>query len=289
MIKVASYQFTPASFIQTRKAQIRNILEKTILHNIDFLCLPEGSLTGYYSQETLARENSLDVNGEDFQEWLTLFNNTTATVIVGFNERNNDQIFDSAAIIENGLLLGVQRKHHLYHNYFTSGTSFSTFRSKGITFGVVICLDTTSFEPSRLLALQGATILFSPMCNKVSTNHAYAKRPLYYSHFVARTFENRCWLISADWIWANDGTYVCPGHSVIYDPDGVEIVRSLEGEEGFIMTEISQEHLFTEKGRRIHGSPVLKKEINRITYTITENENEIFSRNGHTLLTKGNA
>lgn len=116
-----------------------------------------------------------------------------------------------------------------------------------------------------ILALQGATILFSPMCNKVSLGHAYAQRPSYYSHFVARSHENRCWLISADWIWTNDGTSVCPDHSVIYDPDGREITRSQEGEEQFLIAEIPFNHLFHKKGRRVHGSQELAREIERLT------------------------
>ena len=265
MIKVAAGQYTPVCEIQARKTQMKNILEKAAAERIDFLCLPEGFLTGYYAQEDLARKNSLEVGGLDFKEWLEVFRYSNSTIIVGFNERDGDHIFDSAAIIENGNLLGVQRKHYLYHNYFASGTSFSPFRSKGITFGVVICLDTNYFEPARILALQGASILFSPMCNKVSLSHAHSKRPSYYSHFIARSHENRCWLISADWIWTNDGTSVCPGHSVIYDPDGCEIARSQEGEEQFLIAEIPLNHLFHEKGRRVRGSGKLAREIERLT------------------------
>jgi predicted amidohydrolase len=264
MIKVAAYQYTPAIDIQDRKAQIQNILKKAASKHIDFLCLPEGSLTGYYAEEDLARKNSLKVKGVDFKEWLEVFRDSTTTVIVGFNERDGHQIFDSAAIIENGKFLGVQRKHYVYHNYFASGASFSSFSSKGITFGVVICLDTNYFEPARILALQGATILFSPMCNTVSSDHAYAKRPPYYSHFVARTHENRCWLISADWIWTNDGTSVCPGHSVIYNPDGHEIARSQEEKEQFLIVELPLNHLFHEKGRRVHGSQKLAQAIEQL-------------------------
>ena len=81
--------------------------------------------------------------------------------------------------------------------------------------------------------MQGASILFCPMCNKVPLQHSYANCPPYYSHFVARAHENRCWLIAADWIWANDGEMVCPGNSCIYDPDGREISRSHKGLEKF--------------------------------------------------------
>ena len=114
MIKAAAYQYTPANDIQARKAQIQNILEKAASKHVDFLCLPEGALTGYYAQEELARKNSLAVEEENFQEWLGVFRNSAPTVIVGFNERDRDQIFDSAAIIENSTLLGID----LYFIYY---------------------------------------------------------------------------------------------------------------------------------------------------------------------------
>lgn len=261
MVKIASCQLTPAFEINARKAQINDVLLKCEAECMDFICFPEGFLTGYYAQETLARKHSLEIGEAAFTEWLELFKISTATIIVGFNEREGSHIFDSAVIIENGKLLGVQRKHYLYHEYFTPGASFSPFSSKGITFGVVICLDTNYFEPSRLLALQGATILFSPMCNRVALDHPYAKRPPYYSQFVARSHENRCWLITADWVLTSDGNSICPGHSSIYDPDGREMARSREGNEDILVIDIPRERLFEDKGRRVHGSPSLVQEL----------------------------
>ncbi len=261
MIRIGSYQATPESTFAARKAQVNRLLAKAGKELVDFVCFPEGFLTGYYAEKELARKNCLEVTGAIFQEWLAEVSPYQSTLIIGFNELDGDYIFDSVAIVERGNLLGVQRKHYLYHNYFTPGSSFSVFRSKSILFGVTICLDTIYFEPARLLALQGATILFSPMCNQVPLSHPYAKRPSYYSHFVARSFENRCWLITADWICPDDGRTVCPGHSVIYDPDGQEIARSPEGEEALMIVNIPKDRLFQEKGRRVHGSPALFQEI----------------------------
>jgi len=261
MIRIAACQLIPASNSEARKIQAQIILMKAEAECIDFLCFPEGFLTGYYYNESLARKNSLEVGESAFEEWLEVLKDSKATIIVGFNEREGNCLFDSAAVIEHGKLIGVQRKHYLYHNYFTSSSSFSSFQSKGVSFGIVICLDTNYFEPARLLALQGASILFSPMCNRVSLDHPYAKRSSYYSHFVARSFENRCWLITADWIWPVDNASVCPGHSVIYDPDGQEISRSTEGEEQLLIFDIPQERLFHEKGRRVYGSVSLVQEL----------------------------
>lgn len=257
MIRVAAIQAAPAVDIETRKTQIHSILSKADEELIDFVCFPEGFLTGYYADEMSAKKNSLEVHAIFFQEWLSVLARYRSTIIIGFNELERGLLYDSVAAIENGKLLGVQRKHYLYHEYFTPGTDFSPMFSKEVSFGIIVCLDSNYFEPSRLLSLRGATILFCPMCNKVPAEHPYATRPPYYSQFVARSHENRCWLIAADWVWAYDGENICPGHSCIYDPDGQEITRSIDGKEDLLIIDIPRERLFQEKGRRVYGSPSL--------------------------------
>lgn len=264
MIRVAALQACPHKSFEDRKKQIFNALAHSENHDVDFLCFPEGFLTGYYEDEHEALKNSFDISDSVFQKWLSETASFRTTFIMGFNEKHEGELFDSAAIIENGRLLGIQRKHYLYHDYFSSSTDFSVFQSKGIPFGVVICLDSNYFEPSRILSLQGACILFIPMCNKVTPSHPFADKPPYYSHFVARAHENRCWLIAADWIWPNDGNLVCPGHSVIYDSDGREMTRSQIGKEEFLTADIPLTRLHKEKGKRVHGSEILGKALSKL-------------------------
>jgi 5-aminopentanamidase len=264
MIRVAAYQVAPKATFKERKEQIHNALQKADGKDIDFICFPEGFLTGYYAQESLARETSLEINGDVFKDFLHEIRGYRITLIIGFNELASGNIFDSVATVENGKLLGIQRKHYLYHDYFTPGDSYLCLQSKGVSFGIIVCLDSNYFEPARLLAIQGASILFCPMCNKVPLQHPYAKRPPYYSQFIARSHENRAWLVAADWIWPDDGQMFCPGHSVIYDPDGKEIACSDENKEQFVVTDIPTERLFHEKGRRLHGSAPLAQKIAKL-------------------------
>jgi predicted amidohydrolase len=114
MIRVAAYQATPKNSIGERLQQISEALEKADDEQIHFLCSPEGFLTGYYAEKELAEQTSMAVASSDFQNFLKPTAHFEATFIVGFNERDGDKIFDSAAVIEKGKLLGVQRKHYLY-------------------------------------------------------------------------------------------------------------------------------------------------------------------------------
>lgn len=257
-VRVGAYQANPN---QSPKEKLIQILKKAEKDEIDFLCLPEGFLTGYYSNLEEALTHSLTI--EDLNQWVEMTEPYSTTLIVGFNERQGYKLYDSAAIIENGKLIGIQRKHYLYHSYFTPADQFQSFISKGITFGVTICLDTNYFEPTRLLALQGATLIFSPQCNKVEKNHPYSERPSYFSHLVARAHENRCWIVTAD--WHENDSLVCPGSTVIYDPEGKEIKRSTPFQDDLIVHDIPLDLLHTQKGRRLHGSPQLQKIVLRLT------------------------
>ncbi len=262
MIRIAAFQTYPKSQIEQRYAQIHNILSKADALNIDFICFPEGFLTGYYDNKALTIQNSLNIKEEPFKEFVQELQNYRSTIIIGFNEIDDTgSLYDSVAIIESGKLLGTQRKHYQYHDFCTPGLTFNTFESKGVCFGVVICLDSNYFEPSRILALQGATLLFVPSCNKVPFDNTYAHRPSYYAHFAARAHENRCWLISADWHWPFEDHLIGPGHSAIYNPNGQEVLRSKQLSEDLIINDIPDDQLSLPKGKRVHGSPFLWKTL----------------------------
>lgn len=73
------------------------------------------------------------------------------------------------------------------------------------------------------------------------------------------------------WVWPNDGNFVCSGHTVIYNPDGQEMARSVEGKEQVLIYKIPSTHLYREKGRRVIGSAVLAEQLVRASIEYKEN------------------
>lgn len=57
MVKVAACQLTPAAGVESRKRQMHTWLAKAEAEGVDFICFPEGFLTGYYAEVELARIN----------------------------------------------------------------------------------------------------------------------------------------------------------------------------------------------------------------------------------------
>ena len=262
MLRIAAYQSQgPVTSIQTQVEVIKDVLQKADRQSIDIVCFPEGFLTGYYSDQTTAKQLSLDRQEPYFLEILSKLSVFSAVAILGFNERVGEDLYNSVAVIEKGCVLGIQRKHFLYYDYFTPGTDFTPVPIKGVSIGVLVCLDSNYLEPARILALQGARLLLVPMCNRVPIDHPFANRPDYYSHFIARTFENNCWLLTADWVYPNDGETVCPGHSCIYDPNGREIKRSKKDNEQLLVTDIPDSHFSVPIKQRVTGSEVLNHQL----------------------------
>ena len=97
--------------------------------------------------------------------------------------------FNSAlACDERGEVLGVYRKTHIpayfpdeqqggtgsYERmYFSPGPALPVFAWRGVRFGIQICYDRLFPEPSRVLALQGAEIIFMPICYSTYSDAAH--------------------------------------------------------------------------------------------------------------------
>ncbi len=118
-IRVRAYQANPGFSTHERIQHSLEALKKADDQQLDFLCFPEGFITGYYAEKEQAERTAIAITDSDFQDFLKQSASFKVTFIIGFNEKAKDKIFDSAAVIEKGKLLGVERKHYLYHNYFT--------------------------------------------------------------------------------------------------------------------------------------------------------------------------
>ena len=262
MLRIAAYQAAaPAKSIEGQLEVIKRVLQSADGKGIDIVCFPEGFLTGYYSDRETAQLRSLECKGALFSKVLAELAPFSAAAILGFNERFEGNLFNSVAVIEQGTLCGIQRKHFLYHNYFTAGEVFAPISVKGVSIGVLVCLDSNYLEPARILALQGAQVFFVPMCNRVALDHRFVKRPAHYSHFIARAYENRCWVAAADWAYPSDGETVSVGHSCIYSPNGEEIKRSEESKEQLLVADIPMEHLSTPVTARVMGSEKVNAQL----------------------------
>ncbi|MBP8248275.1 MAG: carbon-nitrogen hydrolase family protein, partial [Phenylobacterium sp.] len=76
----------------------------------ELLVFPEGYLQGYLTEEPLARRHALNLSGPEFAASLARLPRTGPTLVLGLIEEEGGRVFNTAAVIAHGELLGRYRK-----------------------------------------------------------------------------------------------------------------------------------------------------------------------------------
>jgi predicted amidohydrolase len=153
--------------------------------------------------------------------------------IVGFTEIDRlGRLFNSAAVVSGGTIVGVYRKLHpaIRRSVYQAGDAMPVFTVAGLTFGIIICLDSTYAEPARSMATRGAAALFVPTNNglpavKAGPELAAEARKV----DIARATENGVSVIRAD-VVGSTSELASYGSSGIVGPDGT-VLASAAGDD----------------------------------------------------------
>jgi predicted amidohydrolase len=181
------------------EANLKKVIEGLELASqakLDIVSFPESFLTGYYPTEEDARANSFAIDSPEMRRVLEQTARFESIFMVGFNEVRGGRLRNTVAVIERGELLGRYSKAMPIHRYFEPGREFPVFEKKGLKFGVVICADGGYIEPTRILALKGAQLIFAPHFNFVSgpVKHYQMVR----NDHIARAVENGVYFLRAN-------------------------------------------------------------------------------------------
>lgn len=173
-------------------------------------------------------------------------------LILPFAERANSGMYNAAMVLDrNGSWLGTYRKTHIpayfpnenaggtgsYEKfYFTPGEGLPVFDVGGARVGIQICNDRLYPEPSRVLALSGAEIIFMPICYSVYSDPEY-RNAIWDVAMRARAFENGLFVVAANRVGL-EGVRQHLGRSMIVDPRGTILVEARSEREELIVAEI---------------------------------------------------
>ena len=219
-------------------------LKKADADRVDIVCFPECFLTGYPDDSEIARRDAFSIDSPQIMQLLDQTAKFEAAFIVGFNELRGSDLYNTAVVVHKGHLLGHYSKCTAYMKFHRQGREFPVFEHKGLKFGVVICSDGGYIEPSRLLALQGAKVIFAPHFNYISQQGLIGHFMHVRADHTARAVENMVYFVRGnnvslgkeECINGYDG--VGYGDSYIIDPWGEIMVRSRRHQEDFIFADI---------------------------------------------------
>jgi len=229
---------------ETNLGKVVQGLERADREHVEIVCFPECFLTGYPDTEAPARRDAFAVDSPSMLKLLDRTSRFEATYIVGFNELRGQDLYNSAAVIRQGRVLGLYSKCSAYHRFHQQGREFPVFERNGVKFGIVICSDGGYIEPARILALKGAKIIFSPHYNYISKEYLLTHFQEVRADHVARAVENRVYFVRGNNVSEGLDTGVQRyegvgyGDSYIMDPYGEIVVRSRRHREDFIFADV---------------------------------------------------
>lgn len=200
-------------------SKIETFIEDAKNKQVDLVVFPEMSDVGY----------DMDLIVKNAQCWdhgtITKLKDISCkydiNVAIGLSERENDNIFNSIAIINRkGELVGKYRKTHLItadpineDHYIKAGDSLCILDIEGINIGFLTCYELRFPELARKLALSGVELLIIPAAWPL------VRLPHWQCLTQARAIENQYFVAAVSRIGADAGI-VFSGSSVIYDPYG---------------------------------------------------------------------
>jgi predicted amidohydrolase len=203
------------------------------------LCLPEGFLQGYLTDETAARRVALDLSSATFAAMMNRFPGSGPVLVMGLIEIDNGQLFNTAVVIDRGALVGRYRKQHLLPGEaaFQPGTTTPVFEIDGLRFGINICSDTNFPAAARSVADLGATLLVCPANNMMPRQRAETFRDVHNAVRANRCRETGLWLVSADVTGERDGR-VAWGPTAVLSPQGRVVAQLPLDQPGLLLFDL---------------------------------------------------
>jgi len=204
---------------------------------VEILCCPEAVLGGLADYDARPAEFALDVESGQLRAVLAPLASDTVSTILGFTEISAGKLYNSAVVFHQGAVAGLYRKLHpaIRKSIYCAGDRVPVFTVGGLTFGIVICNDSNFPEPARLMASQGATVLFVPTNNGLPLERAEVSGDARKAD-IARARENSLWVIRAD-VAGRAGDLVSYGSSGIVDPQGTVLQSAQRLTEGLLVAE----------------------------------------------------
>ena len=197
----------------------------------DVVVYPELWTCGYYL-ETFDFLAAINENDRILEKFRALAKKTGTMVILPLPQKIGEDIYIGLYVIEkNGEIIKNYQKSFLWgreQNYFTNGErKYEAFDSSIGRIGVLICYDIEFPEPARLLALDGAKMIFVPSVWSIPARNRWDIQ------LPARALDNTMFVAGIN----NTGEGAC-GHSKVISPLGEVLAEAEQDEETVVICDV---------------------------------------------------
>ncbi|HOU17127.1 MAG TPA: NAD+ synthase [Candidatus Marinimicrobia bacterium] len=174
IIKIGLAQINPVlGDLSGNAAKIINFIQEADQQGVNLLIFPELAITGYLPQDLLLNRSFIDCNLQCLNK-ITAACRSSMVVILGFVARENDKLYNAAAVIKSGQLIATRYKTLLPNydvfderRYFTPANENLPvpieIGGHSVRLGVEICEDlwdsNSDIKVTDQLVVQGAELL----------------------------------------------------------------------------------------------------------------------------------
>lgn len=247
-ICVAQLKISPDREVNLMKGL--SLVKRAIQLRSDLVVLPEVHNTGFFEHNY----EFVEPVEKELKMLLKLSENREMIIIAGIAEKEGDDLYNSAVIIQKGKIVGLHRKTHLFpltseRQFFKEGNKLEVFETSIGRIGILICYELRFPEIARKLMKKGAEMIVVPA--------AFPKERIEHWSILlrARAIENQLFVVGANCV---EGDLNYGGRSAIVDPFGKIIAEASDVQE-VIMGDIDL--LDVQRVRREYPFLNLREEI----------------------------
>jgi len=254
--------------LQNNTRKILTALRQAHAAGAHIVCTPELALTGYPPEDLLLKPGFVADNLAQLQELIDASRSLPElTAVIGFVDRDQD-IYNAAAIINNGQLVGVYHKHYLpnygvfdENRYFEAGHKAPIFLINGVHVGVNICEDVWyPSGPLPMQALAGAEVILN-----INGSPYYAGKGMFREEMLAtRAADNGVIVAYLNMIGGQD-ELIFDGGSMVFDEQGKQIARAKQFAEDLLIVDLDTSSVFRSRlhdpRRRQDRQPIAPNDV----------------------------
>ena len=255
------------------KRKIIDCIDQAKSIKADIIAFPELAITGYPPQDLLFNTKFIETNLEVLDGIVTESNDITS--IIGFVDKDqNDNIYNSAAIISDKTLQGVYHKIHLPNygvfdekRYFSKGSKTKLIVLGKTKIGVSICEDI--WHPNGPIleqALQGAQLSININGSPYHAGKKKVREDLLKSHSI----NHQLFIGYINMVGGQD-ELVFDGNSMLLNPNGEIIAQANQFEEDLVFTDLKINEPKLEREKPLVTQHVINESI-QLSDDLTQNK-----------------
>ena len=238
-IAVSQMNFVVGDF-KYNANRVENCLKEASKFGTDLILFPELTLTGYPPEDLLLKDDFIAKNKKLLKHLALGVNGIVA--VVGYVEKVKRSLYNSAALLHKGRVVGNYRKMILPNygvfdekRYFIEGNEPTCFVMNGIKIGLTICEDIWDANgPGKRICEEGQADIF---LNISSSPYFKGKGKVREEVIRQRARQYKAHIVYANLIGGQD-ELVFDGHSLVVAPDGTFITKGNAFEEEMIYADL---------------------------------------------------